>query len=71
LTCALLHRGDEHSRRFGEKSRRLEDDFRPARNAERLRDYIDSGQRALQRSHLERVAGHFFQVRVINRNSSG
>jgi opacity protein-like surface antigen len=33
---SLLHCGDEHPRRFGEESRRLEDDFGPDRNAERL-----------------------------------
>jgi hypothetical protein len=27
LDVSLLHRGDEHLRRFGEKPRRLEDDF--------------------------------------------
>jgi hypothetical protein len=29
-----------------------------------------SGQRALNRGHLERVAGHFFELGVGNRNSS-
>src|SRR6266404_3637021 len=33
LDVSLLHRGDEHPRRFGEKPRRLEDDFGPGRNA--------------------------------------
>ena len=60
LDLSLLHRGDEHSRRFGEKPPRLEDDLGPGRNAERLGDNIDSGQRTLHRGHLERVAGHFF-----------
>jgi hypothetical protein len=50
LDVSLLHRGDEHSRRFGEKPRRLEDDFGPDRNTERLDDSIDSGQRALYRA---------------------
>src|SRR6266487_2368453 len=67
LDLSLLHRGDEHSRRFGEKPRRLEDDFGPGRNAERLSDNIDPGQRALHRGHLERVAGHFFELWVVNR----
>src|SRR5947207_6756536 len=71
LDVSLLHRGDEHSRRFGEKPRRLEDDFGPDRNTKRLDDSIDSGQRALYRGHLERVAGHFFELGVINTNSSG
>src|SRR5262249_49340187 len=56
LNLSLLHCGDEHSRRFGEKSRRLEDDFWPGRNAERLDDDIDSAQRALHRGHLKGVA---------------
>src|SRR5215510_9547607 len=38
---------DQHSRRFGEEPRRLEDDFGPGRNAERLDDDTDSAQRAL------------------------
>src|SRR6516165_4845153 len=71
LDLSLLHRGDEHSRRFGEKPRRLEDDFGPGRNAERLDDNIDSGQRALHGGHLERVAGHSFELGVVNRNSTG
>src|SRR5258708_39749719 len=71
LDVSLLHRGDEHSRRLGEKPRRLEDGFWPGRNAERLGDNIDSGQRALHRGHLERVAGYFFELGVVNRNSSG
>jgi hypothetical protein len=71
LDLSLLHRGDEHSRRFGEKPRRLEDDFGSGRNAERLDNNIDSGQRALHPGHLERVAGHFFELGVVNRNSSG
>ncbi len=33
-------------------------------------DDIDSGQRALHRGHLEGVAGHFFELGVVNRNSS-
>src|SRR5258707_7567204 len=56
LDLRLLHCGDEHSRRFGEKSRRLEDGFEPGRNAERLNDDISSAQRALHCGHLERVA---------------
>jgi hypothetical protein len=36
LDSSLLHRGDEHLGRFGEKPRRLEDDFGPGRNAKRL-----------------------------------
>src|SRR5215467_14897473 len=71
LDLSLLHCGDEHSRRFGEKPRRLEDDFGPDRNTERLDDSIDSGQRALYRDHLARVAGHFFELGVVNTNSSG
>ena len=39
---SLLHRGDKHSRRFRENPRRLEDDFGPGRNAERLDDGTDS-----------------------------
>src|SRR5262249_57683368 len=49
LDWSLLHSGDEHPRRFGEESRRLEDDFGPDRNAERLDDDIDSSYRALHR----------------------
>src|SRR6516162_5850951 len=71
LDLSLLHRGDEHSRRFGEKLYWLEDDCWPGRNAKRLGDDIDSGQRALHPGHFERVAGHFFESRVVNRNSSG
>src|SRR5260370_33049388 len=70
LDLTLLHRGDEHSRRFGEKPRRLKDDFGPGRNAERLGDKIDPGQLGLARGHLERVAGHFFELWVVNRTSS-
>jgi hypothetical protein len=55
----------EHSRRFGEKPRGLEDDFGPGRNAQRLGDNIDPGQRALHRGHLERIAAHFFELGVI------
>ena len=40
-------------------SRRLEDDFRPGRNAERLDDDIDRSQRPLHRGHLKGVRGHF------------
>jgi hypothetical protein len=43
----------------------------PGRNAKRLGDYIDSGQRALHRAHFERVAGHFFELGVVNSDSSG
>src|SRR5215468_6158312 len=68
---SLLHRGDKHSRRFGEKPRRLEDDFGTGRNAERLDDDTDTAQRALHCSRLERVAGHFFQFGAVNRNPSG
>src|SRR5262245_64560625 len=71
LDSSLLHRGDEHLGRFGEKPRRLEDDFEPDRNAKRLDDGIDAGQRAFHRSHLERVARHFFEVGVTNMYSSG
>src|SRR5215467_2439115 len=42
LDVSFLHRGDKHSRRFGEKPRRLEDDFGTGRNAERLDDGTDS-----------------------------
>jgi hypothetical protein len=58
-------------RRFGKKPRRLEDDFGPDRNAERLDDSIDAGQRALYRGLLERVPVHFFELGVVNTNSSG
>ena len=71
LDSSLLHRGDEHLGRLREKPRRLEDDFRPGRNAKRLGDGIDAGQRAVHRSHLERVADHFFEFGVIDRYSSG
>jgi hypothetical protein len=46
LDLSLLHRGDEHPRRFGKKSRRLDDGFEPGRNAERLDDDINSSARA-------------------------
>jgi hypothetical protein len=68
---SLFHRGDEHSRSIGEKLRRFEYDFGPGRNAERLDDDIDSAQRTLHRGHFERVAGHFFELGVVNSNSSG
>jgi len=71
LDLSLLHRGDEHPRRFGKKSRRLDDGFEPGRNAERLDDDINSGQCALHRDHLERVAGYFFQFGVVKTNPSG
>src|SRR5206468_6216660 len=71
LDLSLLHCGDEPSRRFGEKSRRLEDGFESGRNAERLDDDISSGQRVLHRGEPERVAGHFFQLGVVKTNSSG
>src|SRR5262245_56234128 len=71
LDVSLLHRGDKDSRRFGEKPRRLEDGFGPDRNTERLDGGIDSSQRALYRGHLDRVAGHFFELGVVNTNSSG
>src|SRR5262249_583087 len=71
LDLSLLHCGDEHSRRFGEKSRRLEDGFEPVRNAERLNDDVSSGQRALHRGEPERVPGHFLQFGVVKTNSSG
>src|SRR5262249_50527506 len=71
LDLSLLHCGDEHPRRFGEESRRLEDDFGPDRNAERLDDDIDSSQRALHGGDLEGVAGHFFQLGVVEANSPG
>jgi hypothetical protein len=61
IDSSLLHRGDEHLGRLREKPRRLEDDFGPGRNAKRLGDGIDAGQRAFHRSHLERVADHFFE----------
>jgi hypothetical protein len=41
----MLRRGDEHSRRVGEKLGRLEDDFGSGRNTERLDDDIDVSQR--------------------------
>jgi hypothetical protein len=62
-TLELLHCGDEHSRRFGEKLRRLEDGLEPGCNAERLDDDISSGQRAFRRGEPERIAGHFFSLR--------
>ena len=43
----------------------------PRRNAERLGNDIDSAQGALYRSHLKRVASHFFQLGVDNRYPSG
>src|SRR5262249_61948933 len=69
LDVSLLHCGDEHSRRFGEKPRRLEDDFGPDRNTERLDDSIDSDQCALYCDHLARVAGHFFELLVVDADS--
>jgi len=51
--------------------RRFEYDFGPGRNAERLDDDIGSAQCALHRGHLERIPGHFFELGVVNRNSSG
>ena len=66
----LLHRSDEHSHRCGEKPRRFEDYFGPGRKPKRLDNDINSGQRAPHRCHLERVAGHFLKVAVVNRNSS-
>jgi hypothetical protein len=41
----------------------------PGRNAERLDDDINSGQRALHRGDLEGVAGHFFELGVVKTNS--
>jgi hypothetical protein len=32
---------------------------------------FDSGQHALPCGHLERVVGHFLELGVVNRNSSG
>jgi hypothetical protein len=57
--------------RLREKSRRLKDDFGPGRNAKRLGDSIDAGQGAFHRSHLERIADHFFEFGVIDEYSSG
>src|SRR6266446_2061557 len=71
LDLSLLHCGDEHLRRFGEKPRRLENDFWSGRNAKRLDNGIDTCQGALHRGHLERIAGDFFKLWVVNRNSSG
>src|SRR5262249_40375025 len=71
LDLSLLHRGDEHSRRFGEKLHWLEDDFWPGGNARRRGDDIDSGQRALPRGNSDAAAGLFFEFRVVNGNSSG
>jgi len=71
LDPCLLHRGDEHSGRLREKPRRLKDDFGPGRNAKRLGDNIDAGQGAFHRSHLERIADHFFEFGVIEGYSSG
>ena len=68
---SLLHRGDEQPRSFGEKPRRPKDDFRPRRNAERLDNDIDSAQGVLYGSYLKRVASHFFQFCMVNRNPSG
>jgi hypothetical protein len=67
LDLHLLHRGDEESGRCG----RFEDDFEPDRNAKRLDDDIDSGQGAPHRGHVKRIAGHFFELGVVYRNSSG
>src|SRR6516162_3518280 len=54
LDLSLLHCSDEHPCCFGEESRRLEDDFGPDRNAERLDDDIDSSQRGAEfRASLE------------------
>src|SRR5262245_60759096 len=71
LDVSLLHRGDEHPRCFGEKPHRLEDDFRPRRNAERLDNDIDPAQSASHRDHLKRIASHCFQVWTVKRNPSG
>src|SRR5215467_1568518 len=71
LDSSPLHRGDEHLGRLREKPRRLEYDFGPSRNTKRLDDGIDAGQRAFHRSHVERVAGHFFEFGVTDRYSSG
>ena len=71
LDSSLLHRGDEHLGCLREKPRRLEDDFGPGRNAKRLGDSIDAGQRAFHRTHFERVASHFFEFGVTNKYSSG
>src|SRR6516225_4213624 len=71
LDSSFLHRGDEHLGRLREKPRRFEDDFRPSRNTKRLNDGIYAGQRAFHRSHLERVAGNFFEFGVTNTYSSG
>src|SRR6516162_1217640 len=71
LDLSLLHCGNEHSRRCGEKPRRLENDFGRGRNSKRLGHDIDSCQRALHCGHLERVTGHFFELGMVNRNSSG
>src|SRR5437773_4855001 len=59
---SLLHRGDEHSRRFGEKPRRLEDDFGPAQNPGHLGAATASGQPALHLGILDPVPGHFFEL---------
>ena len=65
-TPSFLHRGDEHSRRFGEKPRRLEDDFGPGRNAERLDDNIDSSSRIVSAidTRVPRVKGRVLDQRV-------
>src|SRR5262249_21196940 len=59
---SLLHCGDEHSRRVGEEPRRFEDDFGPSRKAKRLRDDINSSNRAPYRGHFERIAGSFLDL---------
>ena len=62
---------DEDLGRLREKLRRLEDDFGPGRDAKRLGNGIDAGQRAFHCSHFERVAGHFFEFGMTDRYSSG
>src|SRR5260370_7071174 len=49
LDLSLLHRGDQHARRFGENQRRLKDDLGTARNADRPGDTAPSTHRALPR----------------------
>jgi len=50
--------------RLREKPRRRKDDFGPGRDAKRLGNGIDAGQRAFHCSHFERVGGHFFCLAI-------
>src|SRR5215831_11237114 len=65
LDGSLLHRVNEHSRRLGEKPRRLEDDFGPGRNAERLDDDTDSADRVSARTEYPASRAAFTVSRPI------